>query len=165
MRNSEEQRRGRFTFLKGTNRKLKLHLIFISILMISWHVNISCILWMKFRLAVFTSVDKTVGEMNTFYVVQHGHSLAVLLSTQGTFKDWLAKIICTFLYVLIENISIFTCKIYYTLGKASKKKFGKSWDIVPTGRGGTLSLHISVPTEKITCSEWLRTYNKVIKYF
>ena len=51
------------------------------------------------------------------------------------------------------------------LGKPSKKKFGESWEIVPTGRGGTLSLHISVPTEKITCSVWLRTYNKVIKYF
>ena len=49
------------------------------------------------------------------------------------------------------------------LGKPSKKKFGESWDIVPTGRGGTLSFHISVPTEKITCSEWLRTHNKVIK--
>ena len=51
------------------------------------------------------------------------------------------------------------------LGKHSKKKFGESWDIVPTGRRGTLSLHISVPTEKITCSEWLRTYKKVIKSF
>ena len=49
-------------------------------------------------------------------------------------------------------------------GKPSNKKFGENWDIVPTGRGGTLSLHISVPTEKITCSEWLRTCNKVIKY-
>ena len=49
------------------------------------------------------------------------------------------------------------------LREAFKKKFGESWDIVPTGRGGTLSLHISVPTKKITCSEWIRTYNKVIK--
>ena len=146
MRNSEEQRRGRFTFLKGTNRKLKLHLIFISILMISWHVNISCILWMKFRLAVFTSVDKTVGEMNTFYVVQHGHSLAVLLSTQGTFKDWLAKIICTFLYVLIENISIFTCKIYYT----------KIW----SGMKAYL-LKKFLPAQKVSCNEVARIHQNL----
>ena len=49
--------------------------------------------------------------------------------------------------------------------EAFKKKFVESWDIVPTGRGGTLSLHISVPAEKMTCSEWLRTHNKVIQYF
>ena len=49
--------------------------------------------------------------------------------------------------------------------EAFKKKIGESWDVVPTGRGGTLTLHISVPTEKITCSEWLRTHNKVIKDF
>ena len=35
----------------------------------------------------------------------------------------------------------------------------------PNWVGGTLSLHISVPTKKMTCSEWLRNYNKVIKYF
>ena len=55
--------------------------------------------------------------------------------------------------------------ILFYLVKPSKKKFGESWDIVPTLRGETLSPHISVPTEKITCSEWLRTHNKVIKYF
>ena len=38
--------------------------------------------------------------------------------------------------------------------EAFKKEIWKeSWDIVPTGRGGTLSHHISVPTKKITCSE------------
>ena len=64
-----------------------------------------------------------------------------------------------------HDISIWTVMKPFLLGKPSKNKFGESWDIVPTGRGGTLSLHISVPTEKITCSEWLRTHNKVIKYF
>ena len=56
-------------------------------------------------------------------------------------------------------------KLKKKLGKPSKQKFGESWDIVATGRGGTLSIHISVPNEKITCSEWLRTNNKVKKYF
>ena len=39
---------------------------------------------------------------------------------------------------------------------------GESWDVVPIVRGGVLSLHIIVPTEKIMCSEWLRAYSKVI---
>ena len=55
--------------------------------------------------------------------------------------------------------------IQNTIREAFTKKIGESWDIVPTGREGTLSIHISVPTEKIPCSEQLRTYNKEIKYF
>ena len=53
----------------------------------------------------------------------------------------------------------------FRLGKPSRNKFGQSLDIVPTGRGGTLSLDLSVPTEKMTFSERLRTYNTIIKYF
>ena len=35
------------------------------------------------------------------------------------------------------------------LDKGSLKKNGQSWDIVSTGWGGTLSLHISFPTESM----------------
>ena len=75
-------------------------------------MNISGILGIKLSLTMFASVDKTVGEMYTFHMVENIDSLTVLLSTHGAFIHRLTKIICTFLYVLVQNSAVFTCKTY-----------------------------------------------------
>ena len=88
----------------------------------------------------------------------HAH-LFTLVCSCSVVHTRLFMLVCFHLFV---STCLFT---HVCLGKPSKKKFGESWDIVPTGRGGILNLHTSVSTEKITCSQWLRTHNKVKKYF
>ena len=71
---------------------------------------ISSIQRIKLSLAILARVDKTVREVHTLHVVQHSHFLSLLLSTHCAFKLRLAKIIHTFLDVLIQNIPVLTCK-------------------------------------------------------
>ena len=82
--------------------------------------------------------------------------------TKFLFEGFLCCCLANISLIIIPTLVYATNSSQVNLGKPSKNKFGESWDIVPTGRGGTLSLHVSAPTEKITCTEQHKTYNKVI---